>query len=488
MSSNLKLKDGIESESPEKIQTMCSRHTGRINGAGFRGMGPMMVWLAAATTSLAADWPQFGGPQRAFTSPETGLARSWPTDGPKLLWKIPLHSGFAGAAVRDGEVFLFDQADDQEILLCLDIGTGKELWRFADTAPNKIGPAGTRATPAVDQDYVFICGTTGHLNCLDRKTHKVVWQANLVKDFDGVVPLWGVAQNPALWKNLVIVAPQGRKGGIVAFERNTGRVAWRSPYVTGMITGSWEGSYISPALTEIDGTPQAIMATAHGPKGDNDAWTTRGLVAGISLIDGALLWTYDGWQSEIPIAAPVPVGNGRVFITGAYGGGSAMLQIHKAGDKFTATEVFTTTECGAQIQQPIVYQDHLYVVSNGKEHNEGLMCLTLGGEVKWHTTKSQFCAKAEPKLPNFECGNILLADGLLFAVDGKRGDLYLLEPSPQGYRQLACAKKMLDEKGDGQIWAPMALSQGKLLLRDQQQMMCIDVANSSGAGVPRPQP
>ena len=174
MSSNLKLKDGIESESPEKIQTMCSRHTGRINGAGFRGMGPMMVWLAAATTSLAADWPQFGGPQRAFTSPETGLARSWPTDGPKLLWKIPLHSGFAGAAVRDGEVFLFDQADDQEILLCLDIGTGKELWRFADTAPNKIGPAGTRATPAVDQDYVFICGTTGHLNCLDRKTHKVV--------------------------------------------------------------------------------------------------------------------------------------------------------------------------------------------------------------------------------------------------------------------------------------------------------------------------
>jgi hypothetical protein len=179
------------------------------------------------------------------------------------------------------------------------------------------------------------------------------------------------------------------------------------------------------------------------------------------------------------------VGNDRVFITAAYDGGSAMLQIRKAGDKFTATEVYKTTECGAQIQQAIVFQDHLYVVSNGKERKEGLMCLTLGGEVKWHTTKSRFSAKAAPGLPNFECGNILLADRLLFAVDGRRGDLYLIEPSPQGYRQLACAKKLLDEEDDGQVWAPMALSQGKLLLRDQRQMKCVDVSGPSAAGAER---
>ncbi|MGD0900213.1 MAG: PQQ-binding-like beta-propeller repeat protein, partial [Thermoguttaceae bacterium] len=252
---------------------MFSRDASRIDGAWYRGMGLTIVWLAAATACFPADWPQFGGLQRAFTSPETGLARSWPSEGPKLLWKVPLHKGFAGAAVFGGEVFLFDQAGDQEILLCLDLASGRELWRFADRAPNKIAPPGARATPAVDRDYVFVCGTTGRLSCLDRKTQQVVWRADLAKDFDGVVPQWGFAQNPALWKNLVVVAPQGRRGGVVAFERGTGVVAWRSPYVTGMITCSWEASYISPALAEIDGVPQAITATAHGPAGPSGAWT-----------------------------------------------------------------------------------------------------------------------------------------------------------------------------------------------------------------------
>jgi outer membrane protein assembly factor BamB len=453
---------------------------GVAGGAGFRGLCGIVVWLAVAATCAAEDWPQFGGPRRDFTSPETGLARSWPAEGPKLLWKVPLHKGFAGASVFGGEVFLFDQAGDREVLLCLDLATGKELWRFDDTAPNTIRPAGARATPAVDREYVFVCGTTGRLHALDRKTRKVVWRADLVKDFDGTVPKWGVAQNPALWRNLVIVAPQGRQGGVVAFDRGDGRVVWKSPYLRSMITGNWEGSYISPALTEIDGVPQAIMATAHGPRGDDGTWSSRGVAAGISLADGSVLWTYDGWQSEIPIPAPVPVGDGRVFLTAAYGSGSAMIRVRKTGDTFAATELCKTMECGAQIQQPILFRDHLYVVSNGKERKEGLMCLGLDGQVKWHTTRSGFCAKAAPGLPNFECGNILLADGLLFAVDGKQGDVYLIEPSPQGYRQLACVKKMLDEGEDGQVWAPMALSQGRLLLRDQRQMKCLDVSAAAG--------
>jgi outer membrane protein assembly factor BamB len=435
----------------------------------------VVIWLMLTAVCGGADWPQFGGLRRDFTSPETGLARSWPEAGPRLLWRAPLNKGFAGAAIHGNEVFLFDQASDEEVLLCLDLATGRELWRYGEVAPNKIRPAGARATPAVDEDFVFTCGTTGRLNCIERQSRNLRWRVDLVKAFDGKVPQWGFAQNPALWKDLVIVAPQGRQGGVAAFERATGRVVWKSPYLRSMITGSWHGSYVSPAITVIDGVPQAIMATAHGPKGEDGQWTSWGVVAGISLEDGSVLWSYEGWQSEIPIPAPVPLGDGRVFLTAAYEAGSALIEVRKQGQQFQVRELFKTMECASQIQQPIFFGDHLYVVSNGKERKEGLLCLGLDGQVKWHTTNSSFCAKAAPGLPNFECGNLLLADGMLFLVDGRRGDLYLIEPRPDGYRQLACAKQILDEEGDGQVWAPMALSQGKLLLRDQWQMKCLDV-------------
>ena len=115
---------------------------------------------------------------------------------------------------------------------------------------------------------------------------------------------------------------------------------------------------------------------------------------------------------------------------------------------------------------------HLYVISNGQERREGLMCLSLDGKVLWHTTNSKFVSKAVPGLPNFDVGNLLLADGMLFILDGKTGDLRLVEPNPQGYKELAVMSAVLSGK---QIWAPMALADGRLIIRDQTQMKCLDV-------------
>ena len=137
--------------------------------------------------------------------------------------------------------------------------------------------------------------------------------------------------------------------------------------------------------------------------------------------------------------------------------------------KFTVTELFKTNECGSQIQQPILFENHLYLNSNSNEREDGMMCLTLDGVVKWKTRESRFSWFSD----TFERGPLLLADGLIFNLDGKKGILHLIQPSPEEFKELAQVKIL----GGKQIWSPMALSQGKLVLRSQSEMKCLDVKN-----------
>jgi outer membrane protein assembly factor BamB len=314
-------------------------------------------------------------------------------------------------------------------------------------------------------------GLFGHFHCLDLKTQAVVWKTNLARNFDGRVPRWGISQNPLLMDNLVIVAPQGRKAGIAAFDKASGELVWASPFFEEMMPPAWSGTYASPMPVTLGGVRQILFVTS--PVCDAKGTpTSRGRVFGVSLHDGSVLWSHEGWLCALTLASPMSPLQDHVFLTGAYDAGSWMLKVGKSGNAFQVTEVFKTLECGSQIQQPILHNGHLYVNSNGKERCEGLMCLSLDGKALWHTTNSKFASKAAEGLPNFDVGNLLLADGMIFILDGKTGDLRLVEPNPQGYRELAAMPAVL---GGEKIWAPMALSDGRLLIRDQTQMKCLDV-------------
>jgi outer membrane protein assembly factor BamB len=439
-----------------------------------------LVWLAMVVglvtiltgDSRADDWPQFLGLHRDAKSAETGLSRSWPAAGPKVLWTVPLGEGFGGPAVKDGKVYLVDRVEDQQdVLRCFDLSTGKELWKFAYDAPGRFSHNGSRSVPTVDDNAVYIVGPFGQMHCVSLATHQPLWKADLVKDFDARVLQWGLAQNPLLYENLVIVAPMGHGAGVVAMARETGKVVWKSPYLPGTMADDWHGSYVSPDVGTLAGTTQVVIVTASQGK-DAAGKTNAGVVAGISAADGSVLWTYDGFQAEIAIPPATILPGDRVFATGAYGGGGAMVKIEKTGDKFVARELFKTRACGSQIQRPIAHDNCLFISSNGKERREGLLCLSFDGQLRWHTTNSRFAREAKPDLPNFDVGNLILADGMIFILDGKKGDLRLVEPSPDGYKELACAPRILSGI---EIWSPMALSDGKLLIRDQSQMKCLDV-------------
>ena len=415
----------------------------------------LIALAIAAPTAAFADWAQFMGPDRNGVSSETGLLKTWPESGPRVLWNMPLGQGYGGFAIRDSEVYVLDRLEKKtDVLRCISFDKGTELWNYSYDAPGDAGHTGSRTPPTVDEKYVYSVGMMGDFLCTDRKTHKPVWRKNLLTDFKAERPGWGVSQAPYLYKNMVIVAVQAPDAFAVAFDRVKGDVLWKSP-------GLGLPGYVSPFVTTLAGVEQLVVVSA-----SNKAVTEKGATAGLSLKDGSVLWKYDGWQCYIPIPYPLALPGDRLFITGGYKAGSAMIQIKKTAKGLEAAELFKldSTVCGSQIHQPIFYKDHLYVNSNSNERQDGLTCLALDGSVKWRTA-------GVDGQPNLERGPLMLADNMLLALDGKTGILHLIDPSPEKYKELTRAK-VLEGK---ELWAPLSLTDGKLLVRSQDIVKCLEL-------------
>ena len=409
------------------------------------------VLLATMYTAGAADWPQFHGPNRDSTCPETGLARTWPAEGPKVLWSFKLGTGFGGPAVAGGKVYLLDRVDNkQEVLRCLDLASGKEEWNLAYDAPGKFQYEGSRSTPSVDDKYVFTVGAMGDARCVDKTSHALVWRINLLKEYGGRLPTWAVSQSPLVYKDWVILAPQGRTACLVALNKATGKELWRSEPMGAM-------QYASPSVARLDGMDQIVMLTYKG--------SGPGVVVlGVDPADGKTLWTYTGWSSDLAIPTPTAIGDGRFFISSGYDSGCAMFKVTRAGQQWAAAEVFKNKSVDGYLHDAIVYKDHLYVNGNSVQQPKiGLVCMALDGQVKWKTGAQ----------PNFEMGNVVLADGLLYVMNGLDGTLALVEPNPEAYKELARAK-VLEGKGRT-VWAPMAIAGGKLLCRDLTELKCLAI-------------
>ena len=395
-----------------------------------------------AVAAAGAEWPQFLGPNRDATSPETGLARAWPQGGPKVLWTIEVGPGYGGAAIRDGQVLILDREKEQaDVLRVLDLKTGKELWKFGYPAPGKISHPGSRSTPTVDDKYIYIIGPKGHFHCIDRQTHKVVWQKHILTDYGTKEPQWSVAQSPLLYKDTVIVAPQGAKVGVVAFDRATGQAKWQSGSVGPM-------DYASPMLRTLDGVDMVTIVNREGASAV-EANTGKGL-----------------WQYRHPCRILVPgmtqMPDGRFFVTGGYNAGSAIIRVTKQGAGFGVQEVATIDKVGSHLHPGFFHDGHIYALCNTNERKDGLICFDQKLKIVWQTER-------EPNLD--KGGSVLTADGLIYIVDGAKGDLHIVQPSPQGFKSLDQVK-LLGGKG---IWGPLALADGYLVIRDQSQMKCVDI-------------
>ena len=403
-----------------------------------------LACLLAASCAFGADWPQFHGPNRDAKSAETGLIRSFPSGGPKVLWTVETGPGYGGAAIHGGKVYVLDRPDSRsEALRCFDVVTGKEEWNHAYAAPGQLSHPGSRSTPAVDDKYVITVGRYGHVHCFDKATKKPVWTKHLLRDFGGGrVPKWGVAQSALPYKdNVVFLAPQTRSAGVVALARDTGKELWRSKSIGSM-------HYVAPRVITLGGLDQVVVVTGSG-------------VSAVDASNGKVLWHYGKFTCRITIPNVTPIGDGRVFITAGYRAGSAMIKVTRTGEGFAVQELWKKRSPSSQMNPGMLLDGYLYVNANSNEASDGLMCLDLDGNVKWQTGGKLF-----------ERGHMMFADGRIWIIHGRTGALHLIEPSPKAFKEVAKAGGLLSGK---EIWGPLALSDGKLVIRDQQKMICLDV-------------
>jgi outer membrane protein assembly factor BamB len=430
-----------------------------------------IVFMVVASSSLA-DWPQYLGPNRDSTSPEKELLRSWPENGPQVLWTVAVGKGFGGPVIKDGKVYLLDRDDKVgDNLRCFDLAKGKELWNFAYDAPGRVMFPGSRSVPIVEGNNVYSCGHNGDVYCIDINTHKPVWNKNVWTDFGGKrLPIWAITQCPLVYGDLLILLSQAPDAGVVAYNKLTSDVVWKTPNLV-------NESYASPSVVKIDGKDHVVMViSSTNPFGNRGAPQTLGNVVGIEPLTGKILWEYKQWKCHISVPSAVDAGDNKVLIVGGYELGATMIKVEKKADgSYGATELFTTEEFGDQTKPPILHNGYFYAQYGTNSRRDGLVCMSMDGKIMWKTGRST----------NFNKGSMILADGLILASDGAK-TLYLIEPDPSGFKPLASAEVLgeggTDSEGiaarvggSTQNWAPLALSDGKLLIRDQRQMKCVAV-------------
>ena len=418
-----------------------------IIGAGAAGVASLLP------AAQGLDWTQFRGPDRNGISKETGLLRKWPAGGPKVRWSVPVTQGYAAAAIVGGRVYHhdYDEAKSEWCVNCRSLADGKLIWQFREAREIRPNHAITRTVPAVDSRFVCSLDPKAVLHCLDVKTGKQIWRKSLVTEYQATIPSWYNGQNPLQEADRLIIATGGA-AIMVALDKATGKELWRTPNPGNPANPGNPGGYmmshssVMPAV--LGGVKQYLYGTLKGP-------------LGVSAKDGKLLWEF-GRKFNVAVApSPIAVDEERVFMTASYDAGSVMVRVRRTGEAFKAEAVFDmkNNEWNSEVHTPIVYKGHMFAV--GKKKRGLFTCLSFDGKEVW---------TSEGKA-SFGLGSFMMADGMFFVLDGDTGKLRLIEASTTGYNELASAPVLAGQE----VWGPMALSDGKLVLRDLTKMVCVDV-------------
>ena len=410
---------------------------------------PVLCLGLSIMPATAADWPTWRGPARDSHSPDTGLLKSWPKDGPKLLWTFEnAGKGYSSPAIVGADIFLTGSVGKEASVICLDAKTGKQKWRTPigedpEKGYNTGWGAGTRGAPTVGGGLVFAMSANGELAAVNAADGKVKWRKDLVKDYGGTIPSWGYAESPLLDKNQLIVTPGGKGGAIVALDPATGKDLWRSKDLTN------EAQYSSIIAAEVNGKRQYIQMFMN-------------TLAGVDAANGELLWTSD-WPGGRTAVIPTPIyHDGHVYITSGYGAGCKLVSIAKG----EAKDVWENKVMKNHHGGVVLLDGYLYGFSDGG----GLVCQDFKtGEQVWNKSGE-----------GTQKGSVHYADGMLYCMDEEEGSVFLAEASPKGFKEHGRfeipRKTKLREGTNGKVWTHPVVLNGKLYLRDQDLFFCLDVS------------
>ncbi|MFC1677154.1 PQQ-binding-like beta-propeller repeat protein [Planctomycetota bacterium] len=404
-----------------------------------------LITFETVAAQISGEWPRFRGSNfDAISRQDIELAASWPQGGPKVLWSIDVGEGHAGAAIMDGRVFLidYDRANKRDVIRCLSLADGNDIWQYSYPVKVKRNHGMSRTVPAVTEKYIVTIGPKCHVTCLDSATGEFKWMLDLVKDFNTTVPPWYAGQCPIIDGDKAIIAPGG-DSLVMAVDCNSGQIIWKSPNPKG-----WKMTHSSIMPAEFMGKRMYVYCGSRG-------------VTGINAEDGNILWLSDLWKIKIAnVPSPVVVDEGLFFLSGGYNSGAMILKLSSDGQAIVADSVFKLAPevFGSPQHTPVFYKGFIY----GVRPDGQLACLDIDGNVRWTSSSAN----------KFGIGPYMVINDFLYVCDNE-GLLSLIKATPESFQVLTQAKVL--EGPDS--WGPMATAGGRLIVRDLNRMVCLDITS-----------
>ncbi|MGQ8337985.1 outer membrane protein assembly factor BamB family protein [Sunxiuqinia sp. A32] len=404
---------------------------------------------------MKGTWPRFRGEDfDNIKKDAVPLKDSWDENEPEILWSVELGEGHAGPAIYKGQVFLLDYDEEkrEDALRCFSLEDGQEIWRRSYGIHIKRNHGMSRTVPTVTEDYVLSIGPRGQVMCVERETGDLLWGLDLMKKYESELPQWYTAQCPLIDGNKAILAPGG-KAIMIAVDLQTGEILWETPN-----TMLWKMSHSSIVPMELNGKKMYVYSADGG-------------VCGISAdeeTEGQVLFQSNAWNHSVVAPSPVIFKDGRIFLTAGYGAGGMMIKVVPNEEKFDVqvlNEYKANGGLASEQQTPVVWQGHLFGIlpKDGGANRNQLICVNPDDV----TTPVWISGKTN----RFGLGPYMIADGKMYILSDD-GTLTMIKPDTKQYIQLA-QKKICDGHD---AWAPLAIADGRLLMRDSKTMFCLDIS------------
>lgn len=424
----------------------------------FRRTRLVLALLTILTVqgALAADWPQWRGAARDGRSAETGLLQQWPEGGPPLAFSAEgVGVGYGSVSVAAGRIYLLGDLDDGEYAFALDEKDGKLLWNSRVGAKHEDQYGGSRSTPTVSGEQLYVLSTDGNVACLAVADGKQIWSRNLVEEYKGYLMKamgsydWQFAESPLVDGKRVVVTPGHVEAMMVALDRETGEEIWRTPGKRLGPVGADGAAYSSVVVSEAAGVKQYVQLVG------------RGLI-GVDAESGKILWGYNRVANDIANIATPLIDGDHVFASTGYGTGAALVRVKKAEEGLEAEEVYFLEADTVQNHHGGMILDQ-GIVYTGSGHNKGLpIAIRMkSGEVAWGPVRTEGKSSSA----------IAFADGRLY-FRFQDGRMILVEATADGFQEVGTF--MIPEVKK-ESWAHPVIANGKLLLREQDRLYVYDI-------------
>ncbi len=416
-------------------------------------IGEMFESFASDNSALNGKWNAFRGSNRDNQVVDSHLKLPSRITGNQLVWSIETGEGHAAPAIFNGKVFFLDYDENKrmDILKCLSLETGKELWHRGYKVHLKRNHGMSRTIPAVTEKYVLSMGPKGQVMCTATNNGDFLWGIDIEKEYHSEIPFWYTGQCPITDGQNAILATGG-DALMIGVDCETGKTIWKTPNPL-----QWKMSHSSIVKITVENVEMYVYAAIGG-------------VAGISAGKneaGKILWQISDWSPSVVAPSPLYLGNGKILVTAGYGAGSAVIQLSKSNQGFQARilqKIKPSEGIASEQQTPVLHNNLVYCIlpkDAGSLKNQ-LACYQPDNLTKplWSSGKAR----------RFGLGPYMVLNHTLIILNDD-GNISMAKTGTDSYSEIFNGKLF-----DGQdAWGPFAYADGFFLARDSKHLYCYDL-------------